>query len=61
MAWAATNSQWTATPYVSGAGGRNVQVTGSAQAPVGASVCRSGSTTGRHCGTGRRPRGASAR
>ncbi|MER7051932.1 carbohydrate-binding protein [Streptomyces sp. NPDC000351] len=51
MAWVATNSSWTATPYVSGAGGQNVQVTGSTQAPVGASVCRSGSTTGWHCGT----------
>ncbi|KAF3466968.1 alpha-lytic protease prodomain-containing protein [Streptomyces sp. Tu 3180] len=51
MAWVATNAQWTATPYVRGAGGRNVQVTGSAQAPVGSSVCRSGSTTGWHCGT----------
>ncbi|ANB07995.1 serine protease [Streptomyces ambofaciens] len=51
MAWVATNSQWTATPYVSGAGGQNVQVAGSTQAPVGASVCRSGSTTGWHCGT----------
>jgi streptogrisin C len=51
MAWVAVNSQWTATPYVSGAGGQNVQVTGSTQAPVGAAVCRSGSTTGWHCGT----------
>ncbi|MFF1273718.1 alpha-lytic protease prodomain-containing protein [Streptomyces marokkonensis] len=51
MAWVATNSQWTATPYVKGAGGQNVQVTGSTQATVGASVCRSGSTTGWHCGT----------
>jgi streptogrisin C len=51
MAWVAVNSSWTATPYVSGAGGQNVQVTGSTQAPVGASVCRSGSTTGWHCGT----------
>ncbi|OKK11080.1 serine protease [Streptomyces sp. CB02400] len=51
MAWVATNSQWTATPYVKGQGGQNVQVTGSTQAPVGASVCRSGSTTGWHCGT----------
>ncbi|MFB8773625.1 alpha-lytic protease prodomain-containing protein [Streptomyces broussonetiae] len=50
-AWVATNSNWTATPYVKGAGGQNVQVTGSTQAPVGASVCRSGSTTGWHCGT----------
>ncbi|MEU3658580.1 alpha-lytic protease prodomain-containing protein [Streptomyces sp. NPDC032940] len=51
MAWVATNSNWTATPYVLGAGGQNVQVTGSTEAPVGASVCRSGSTTGWHCGT----------
>src|SRR5690606_31476376 len=50
MAWVATNSSWTATPYVKGAGGQNVQVTGSTQAPVGSSVCRSGSTTGWHCG-----------
>ncbi|MEU3104404.1 carbohydrate-binding protein [Streptomyces griseoflavus] len=50
MAWVATNAQWTATPYVKGAGGQNVQVTGSAQAAVGASICRSGSTTGWHCG-----------
>ncbi|WP_405801436.1 carbohydrate-binding protein [Streptomyces sp. NBC_01506] len=49
-AWVATNSNWTATPYVKGQGGANVQVTGSTQAPVGASVCRSGSTTGWHCG-----------
>ncbi len=51
MAWVATNSSWTATPYVNGAGGQSVQVAGSTQAPVGSSVCRSGSTTGWHCGT----------
>ncbi|MGI5479555.1 carbohydrate-binding protein [Streptomyces lavendofoliae] len=50
-AWVATNTNWTATPYVKGAGGANVQVTGSVQQPVGASICRSGSTTGWHCGT----------
>ncbi len=50
MAWVATDTNWTATPYVKGAGGQNVQVTGSTQAPVGSSVCRSGSTTGWHCG-----------
>ncbi|MET9551902.1 carbohydrate-binding protein [Streptomyces sp. NPDC006645] len=48
-AWVATNSNWTSTPYVKGQGG-DVQVTGSTQSPVGASVCRSGSTTGWHCG-----------
>ncbi|MFB7257141.1 carbohydrate-binding protein [Streptomyces nojiriensis] len=51
MAWVAANTQWTATPYVKGSGGANVQVTGSVLQPVGASVCRSGSTTGWHCGT----------
>ncbi|MFD7975481.1 carbohydrate-binding protein [Streptomyces sp. NPDC059071] len=51
MAWVATNTNWTATPYVKGSGGANVQVTGSVLQPVGASVCRSGSTTGWHCGT----------
>ncbi|GGS88678.1 MULTISPECIES: carbohydrate-binding protein [Streptomyces] len=51
MAWVAANTNWTATPYVKGSGGANVQVTGSVLQPVGASVCRSGSTTGWHCGT----------
>ncbi|WP_369374008.1 carbohydrate-binding protein [Streptomyces sp. cg36] len=51
FAWVAANASWTATPYVNGQGGQNVQVAGSTQAPVGSSVCRSGSTTGWHCGT----------
>ncbi|WP_030572974.1 carbohydrate-binding protein [Streptomyces aureocirculatus] len=51
MAWVATNAQWTATPYVKGAGGQRVGVAGSTQSPVGGSICRSGSTTGWHCGT----------
>ncbi|MEW2634132.1 carbohydrate-binding protein [Streptomyces sp. NPDC048389] len=50
-AWVATNANWTSTPYVKGQGGQNVRVTGSVQQPVGASICRSGSTTGWHCGT----------
>ncbi len=50
MAWVATQSQWTPTPDAKAADGQEVQVTGSAQALVGASVCRSGSTTGWHCG-----------
>ncbi|MCK8438312.1 S1 family peptidase [Streptomyces sp. D2-8] len=50
MSWVAVNDQWTATPNVKGEGGQNVQVTGSVQALVGAAVCRSGSTTGWHCG-----------
>ncbi|QNS08362.1 alpha-lytic protease prodomain-containing protein [Streptomyces xanthii] len=48
MAWVAANSSWTATPVVAG---NAQQVAGSTQATVGSSVCRSGSTTGYHCGT----------
>ncbi|TWV46030.1 S1 family peptidase [Streptomyces misionensis] len=48
MAWVATNANWTATPYVNGS---SQQVAGSVQATVGSSVCRSGSTSGWHCGT----------
>lgn len=51
MAWVATGDQWTATPDVKAQDGQEVQVTGSAQALVGAAVCRSGSTTGWRCGT----------
>lgn len=51
MAWVAVNDQWKPTPDVKAQDGQEVQVTGSAQALVGASVCRSGSTTGWHCGT----------
>ncbi|MFE7860855.1 alpha-lytic protease prodomain-containing protein [Streptomyces sp. NPDC057403] len=51
MSWVATVSGWTATPYVKGENGQKVEVAGSVQALVGASVCRSGSTTGWHCGT----------
>ncbi|MFC0862829.1 S1 family peptidase [Sphaerimonospora cavernae] len=50
-AWVAVNSNWTPRPYVKGSGGANVTVKGSNVAPVGSSVCRSGSTTGWHCGS----------
>ncbi|GAA4680679.1 S1 family peptidase [Streptomyces youssoufiensis] len=50
MAWVAVNSQWTARPWVKGPSG-NVTVSGSQQTAVGGSICRSGSTTGWHCGT----------
>jgi streptogrisin C len=49
-AWAAVNSNWTPRPWVRGSSG-NVTVSGSSVAGVGASICRSGSTTGWHCGT----------
>ncbi|MGW7090396.1 carbohydrate-binding protein [Streptomyces sp. NPDC054871] len=51
MSWVGVNSQWAATPRVKSQGAADVQVTGSVQALVGAAVCRSGSTTGWHCGT----------
>ncbi|MGW0331496.1 carbohydrate-binding protein [Streptomyces sp. NPDC003011] len=51
MSWVAANSDWSATPDVKGEGDTNAQVGGSVQALVGAAICRSGSTTGWHCGT----------
>ncbi|WP_449062080.1 S1 family peptidase [Planomonospora algeriensis] len=48
-AWVATPGH-TPQPWVRGSGGANVIVRGSAQAVVGASICRSGSTTGWRCG-----------
>ncbi|MFF6952650.1 carbohydrate-binding protein [Streptomyces iakyrus] len=50
MSWVAVNDQWTPTANVKVEGDQKVQVTGSVQALVGAAVCRSGSTTGWHCG-----------
>ncbi|MFD5573168.1 alpha-lytic protease prodomain-containing protein [Streptomyces cadmiisoli] len=51
MAWVAVNGDWTATADVKGQSAQRVQIAGSVEALVGASVCRSGSTTGWHCGT----------
>ncbi|QGV77472.1 trypsin-like serine protease [Streptomyces ficellus] len=51
MAWVGANDDWTATAHVKGEGEQNVEVAGSTEALVGASICRSGSTTGWHCGT----------
>ncbi|MFI5675396.1 carbohydrate-binding protein [Streptomyces cellulosae] len=50
MSWVGVNSDWTATSAVKGEGGQDVQVAGSAQALIGAAICRSGSTSGWHCG-----------
>ncbi|MFD7818757.1 trypsin-like serine protease [Streptomyces sp. NPDC059785] len=50
MAWVLANDKWTATPKVKGEGNSDVEVAGSVQAMVGAAVCRSGSTSGWHCG-----------
>ncbi|KOV85061.1 S1 family peptidase [Nocardia sp. NRRL S-836] len=46
-----TGSAWTPTAKVNHYGGADVVVTGHTEAAVGASICRSGSTTGWHCGT----------
>ncbi|MFJ9539081.1 alpha-lytic protease prodomain-containing protein [Streptomyces sp. NPDC101225] len=51
MSWVGVNSGWTATADFEGQGGRRASVAGSVQALVGAAVCRSGSTSGWHCGT----------
>ncbi|MFC9220504.1 S1 family peptidase [Streptomyces hygroscopicus] len=50
-AWVSANADWAPRPWVVGPEGSNVTVDGSQEAPVGSSVCRSGSTTGWHCGT----------
>jgi streptogrisin C len=49
--WVRTNSSWTSRPWVNRYNGSNVTITGSSEAAVGAAICRSGSTTGWHCGT----------
>ncbi|MFC6599107.1 S1 family peptidase [Kitasatospora paranensis] len=50
--WVNVGSGWWTVPVVLGWGSvSDVLVRGSAEAPVGSSVCRSGSTTHWHCGT----------
>ena len=51
MGWVQVNSNWTPRGVVNRYNGGTVAVRGSSEASVGASVCRSGSTTGWHCGT----------
>jgi streptogrisin C len=48
--WVQTNGAWTPQPWVNNYAGGNVTVAGSADAAIGASVCRSGRTTGWRCG-----------
>ncbi|OEU94806.1 alpha-lytic protease prodomain-containing protein [Streptomyces oceani] len=45
------NSDWTASATVNGYDTKDQAIAGSTEAMVGASVCRSGSTTGWHCGS----------
>jgi streptogrisin C len=49
-AWVRTNADWTPTAFVNDYLGNNVPVAGGQEAAVGAAICRSGSTTGWHCG-----------
>lgn len=50
-AWVRLNSGHTLTPSVYGYGNGDVAVRGSTEAAIGAALCRSGRTTGWHCGT----------
>ena len=50
-AWVSANSNWTPRPWVNLYNGSARIVSGSSVAPVGSSICRSGSTTGWHCGS----------
>ncbi|MCP3802877.1 S1 family peptidase [Allokutzneria sp. A3M-2-11 16] len=50
-AWVKTTADWTAKPWVNRQNGTNITVKGSTEVAVGAAVCRSGRTTGWHCGT----------
>jgi len=45
-----TNANWTPRPVVNDFNGGEAPVAGSQEAPVGATICRSGSTTGTRCG-----------
>ncbi|GAA1378816.1 hypothetical protein GCM10009661_51090 [Catellatospora chokoriensis] len=49
-AWVRTNANWTPRPWVNNYAGGNVAVAGSQEAAIGASICRSGRTTGWRCG-----------
>ncbi|RCV51818.1 S1 family peptidase [Marinitenerispora sediminis] len=51
MGWVRATSNWSSSPLVNRYNGGTVTVTGSTESAVGASICRSGSTTGWRCGT----------
>ncbi|KAI1353492.1 trypsin [Xylaria sp. FL0043] len=51
MSYIRTVSGTTLTGQINGYGSGNLPVSGSTAAAVGASICRSGSTSGVHCGT----------
>jgi streptogrisin C len=49
-AWVQTHGSWISQPWVNNYSGANDIVAGSNEVGVGASVCRSGATTGKRCG-----------
>lgn len=51
MGFVAVNGDWDPRPVVNDFEGNELPVAGNTEAPVGAAVCRSGSTTGTFCGT----------
>ncbi|BBH64279.1 hypothetical protein ACTI_09640 [Actinoplanes sp. OR16] len=51
MGFVAVNGDWTPRPVVNDFNGNELPVAGNTEAPVGAAICRSGSTTGTFCGT----------
>jgi streptogrisin C len=51
MGFVAVNDDWTPRPVVNDFNGNELPVAGNTEAPVGAAICRSGSTTGTFCGT----------
>ena len=50
-AWVQVDNNHTLQPVVDGYSQSDIAVRGSTEAPIGAAVCRSGRTTGLHCGT----------
>ena len=51
MGFVEVNGDWDPRPVVNDFEGNELPVAGNTEAPVGAAVCRSGSTTGTFCGT----------
>ncbi|CEJ92874.1 Putative Peptidase alpha-lytic pro domain protein [[Torrubiella] hemipterigena] len=51
MSYIRTVSGTTLRGYINGYGQSSIRVSGSTESAIGASICRSGSTTGVHCGT----------
>ncbi|MGW4464026.1 S1 family peptidase [Micromonospora sp. NPDC004704] len=50
FAWVATNGSWVPQPWVNYQDGSNFTIVGQLSAPIGTTTCRSGATTGWHCG-----------